>query len=276
LAAQRLAPLEVLFHEFAVQPRRGQTWKLNALGWATTALGGVLANGADRILVSTPAWTPSVRRFVPGCRPVWLPIPSTMGEEAPPETAAVRRTLTDDGRIPALVGHFGSYGGITTPGLTGCLRELLPLDAGFGVVLIGRGSDRYAAEFLAAHPGHAGRVTATGDGEARAVAAHIAACDVLVQPFPNGVTTRNTSTTVSLALGRPVVTTRGGLTESLWGAERAAVLVPPNDGRAMAEAVIDLLRDPARRARLGGRAAEAYRKWFALDVAVATPRQPPV
>ncbi len=60
----------------------------------------------------------------------------------------------------------------------------------------------------------------------------------------------------ALALGLPVVaTTAGGIPQAVRN-ETQAVLVPPDDERALAEAIIRVARDDSLRARLGAAAAE--------------------
>ena len=57
----------------------------------------------------------------------------------------------------------------------------------------------------------------------QALADHIGACDLLIQPYPDGISSRRTSAMAGLALGIPVITTTGSLTESLWAETRARV-----------------------------------------------------
>ena len=52
------------------------------------------------------------------------------------------------------------------------------------------------------------------------LSAHIAACDLFVQPYPDGITSRRTSAMACLSRARPVVTTTGHLTEPLWAENR--------------------------------------------------------
>lgn len=69
---------------------------------------------------------------------------------------------------------------------------------------------------------------------------------------------RSLSVQEALLAGRPVVATRvGGLPELVGD---AAVLVPPNDPGALAEALERILDDPAWAATLAARAAEAARR----------------
>ena len=65
------------------------------------------------------------------------------------------------------------------------------------------------------------------------IAAHLTACDVLMQPYPDGITVRRTSAMAALARGRAVVTTTGHLTEPLWADEDAVALVDVADPGAL-------------------------------------------
>jgi glycosyltransferase involved in cell wall biosynthesis len=60
----------------------------------------------------------------------------------------------------------------------------------------------------------------------------------------------------AMHFGRAVVATRVGGTPELVEDDVTGVLVPPRDHAALARAVVALLRDPARRARLGATAAK--------------------
>ena len=97
------------------------------------------------------------------------------------------------------------------------------------------------------------------------LAAHLAACDLLVQPFVEGVTTRRTSLMAGLALGVPIVTNSGPLTESLWGDEQLVALVPVNTPQALAERVDGILQDVSARQALGQRGKEGYARLFSME-----------
>ena len=76
------------------------------------------------------------------------------------------------------------------------------------------------------------------------LSAHIAACDLFVQPYPDGITSRRTSAMACLSQARPVVTTTGHLTEPLWAESDAVALVDVDDCAAFARPVD---RSPASR-----------------------------
>ncbi len=82
----------------------------------------------------------------------------------------------------------------------------------------------------------------------------------------------------SLALGLPLVTNTGHLTEPLWRTLGAVALVEGTDPTALVPEAERLLAHPEARAALGARAAEVYRQRFSLERTVetllgATPRQ---
>ena len=68
-----------------------------------------------------------------------------------------------------------------------------------------------------------------------------------------------------MAAGNPVVATRVGGVPDLVDEGETGYLVPPRDPAALAERLGDLLRDPAKRARMGAVARERARERFGLE-----------
>ena len=95
---------------------------------------------------------------------------------------------------------------------------------------------------MARHGSLAGRVSATGTLNASDLSAHIAACDVLLQPYPDGVTSRRTTAMAGLFARVPVVTTQGKLTERFWQ-EGAVKLADVGDVNGIVRHVLQLLAD---------------------------------
>jgi glycosyltransferase involved in cell wall biosynthesis len=217
------------------------------------------------LFVSTPAWLPLLPSATTG-RPVeWLPVPSNVALTTDPvAVAAIRAGVTSepDGLI---LGHFGTFGESITVQLEQALPRLLRSDRHRSALLIGRGSNAFAERLLSHEPDLAGRVVASGEVTAEAVAANLRACDLLLQPYPDGATGRRTSLMAGLALGVPAVTTSGSLTEPLWAEENLAALVPANDVTALVAAAEALLTDPDARRRLGERACGGYARHFSLE-----------
>jgi len=84
----------------------------------------------------------------------------------------------------------------------------------------------------------------------------------MIQYYPDGVTTRQTSCMTPLEHGRPVVTTSGSLTEPLWQESRAVALAPASDAEALAALVHRLVGDRNERQRLGTAGRELYDRRF--------------
>jgi glycosyltransferase involved in cell wall biosynthesis len=113
-------------------------------------------------------------------------------------------------------------------------------------------------------------VVATGSLENRAVAKHLAACDLLLQPFPDGVSTRRGSVMAGIALGVPVLSNVGGNSERVWIETGAIALT----GIAqMPERVKALLADSAQRESIGAAGRILYQQQFSLDRTIETLRR---
>jgi glycosyltransferase involved in cell wall biosynthesis len=261
-----LCPLRpwIMFHEVAYPVVWRQPVRHNLLGAVHRIMASLISRAAARVFVSTPAWLPLLPRTAAGCA-AWLPIPSTVGVTADPGAVRAVRERTTTGRPGSVLGHFGTFGGAIAAALETALARLLRNDASRSALLVGRGSEAWAGRLLASHPDLTGRVTAAGAVGADDVAAHLLACDLLVQPYPDGVTGRRSSFMAGLALGAPAVTTHGALTEPLWRDERLTALAPAGDLNALIAEAERLLADADGRARLGARGRAGYARHFSIE-----------
>jgi glycosyltransferase involved in cell wall biosynthesis len=76
----------------------------------------------------------------------------------------------------------------------------------------------------------------------------------------------------ALSHGRPVVTTSGRLTEPLWSARDAVVLIPADQPAELAQAAARLIADPTQRRQLAARSRALYAERFDLAHTVETLR----
>src|SRR5271170_3617304 len=188
---------------------------------------------------------------------VWIPVPSNIPVvENCEDILAVRKRLAP--LSEPLIGHFGTYG----EGITELLDQILPAmlnDAPHAsAMLLGRNGESYVPVLIRKHPNLAARIHASGALPNHDASMHISACDLMLQPYPDGINTRRTSAISGLAHGRAIVTTTGHLTESLWAESGAVALSPVTDLRANAAIARDLLADPPRRRRMGQLARRLY------------------
>jgi glycosyltransferase involved in cell wall biosynthesis len=121
-------------------------------------------------------------------------------------------------------------------------------------------------------PSFANRIVATGVLPPAEVSRSIAACDLMLQYYPDGVSSRQTSCMAPLEHGVPVVTTSGRLTEPLWEESRAVALAPANDIPSVAGLVHRLIGDGNERQRLATAARDLYDRRFDIRHTVAALR----
>jgi glycosyltransferase involved in cell wall biosynthesis len=273
LVAQRREELWVMFHEVAFPWSRARRLRHKILAGTTQLMAAMLANRADRTFASVPAWNQLLKPLAPW-KPgaTWLPIPSNLPTSVDSDRMAATRLAMLSG-VPdcaRIVGHFGTYGPLEDPTLARAVREILSAEAEVLVLLLGRGGREFIARHgLVNHP----RVMAPGEAAADVVAAHLAACDVVFQPFIDGISSRRTSAMASLALGRPMVANVGHNTEAnVWSL--AVELIEACDGTRIAAAVRSLLATPSYSEALGGRGQVLYRTTFALERTVEILRTP--
>jgi glycosyltransferase involved in cell wall biosynthesis len=260
--------LDVMFHEVAYPLETGQALKHRVLAVTNRGMARLLLRSAERVFVATPAWQPMLQVLVPWApRPMWAPVPTNVPTVCASSAVAAVRKLS---AARWLVGHFGTYGPLVVHLLEPALAELLVRAPDVHVLLLGRGGPAFAAALRRRHPALGGRLTATGTLDGDSVAAHLTACDVLLQPYPDGICTRRGSAMAALALGRPIVTNAGRFCESIWHTASAVALAAPD---ALAETVLELLADGPRRDELGRAARALYRAHFAVEHTITALRR---
>jgi glycosyltransferase involved in cell wall biosynthesis len=251
--------VRVMFHEPFVQwsarhPRR------NVLAAATHAMAWLLLRAARVAYVSTPAWERLLRPLAGGGHgPMpWLPIPSTVPRVVDAAgVAGVRRRL---GGGP-VVGHFGTYGGQVAPLLEQALLPVLATSPAVAL-LLGAGGPEFAARLERAHPTLRGRLVAPGRQEPAALSLHLQACELALQPYPDGVTARRTTAMAALANGVPLVSMDGAFTEPQW---RESGLRLADGPGAMVAAALRFLCDPPLRLRAAADGLALYEREFSMD-----------
>jgi glycosyltransferase involved in cell wall biosynthesis len=119
-------------------------------------------------------------------------------------------------------------------------------------------------------------IYATGELSTEKISSHIAACDLLIQPFPDGVSTRRTTVMAALSHGKPVITTHGVLTEAFWKESGAIALAPAEDVTAFTGLLRQLQNDASKRSSLGRAAKSLYIERFDPPFTIAALRNTPI
>jgi glycosyltransferase involved in cell wall biosynthesis len=225
----------------------------------------MLLAASGRVYLSIPAWESLLRPYETGARKemVWLPIFSTIPVvEDVDAVATLRRQLAGADRV--IIGSFGTFGGTIGQVTLEILSALLTNHADRLGLLLGRNGERLAEQLRSADSSLSNRVIAPGSLPAKEISLHLQACDLLVQPYPDGISARRTSAMAGLAHGVPMVTTRGFLSEPLWEETQCVALVATDDPLGLTQSAESLLADSARRLHLGARGRIVYEKHFPL------------
>ncbi len=277
-------PLLTVLHEFAY-PWRRRGWR--GAAWAVsqrTLLTEVVRASSALVLTADfqQRWVASRRwlaRRPSVVAPVFsnLPPPTIVGPPFATTVAGLARAATPAGFAPAVtfagrasaapgepsacdrpaVGLFGySAEGAAVELTLDALRLLADRGVPVELSLLGApGRDSSAGEMwlLAARTrGVEDALTFSGVVAPQALSDALAACDVLLFAETAGPTTRKTTLAASLAAGRPLVAIDG---PSAWlelARAHAARIVPPA-APALADALQELLADPALREAQGAR-----------------------
>jgi len=272
LFGRRHSRTAVMFHEVMFPMRVSQPLKHNVIGLTTRLMAMLVARSAERIFVATPLWDGLLRRFVgPHNSISWLPVPSNIPViDDPAAVAAMRLAYSPDG-VP-LLGHFGTYTGLVAQSVEALLAPVLENRSDARVLLIGANSNSFRERWVAAHPGFVDRVCATGALAPEQLSPALGACDVMIQPYPDGVSTRRGSVMAPLAHGRAVVTTNGVATEPLWAQSGAVAMAPADDHDAMQSLIARMVADEGERLRMASAAKKLYAQRFALRHTIAALR----
>jgi glycosyltransferase involved in cell wall biosynthesis len=265
--------VEVMVHEPYLAFGEG-SWKQSGAAAVHRLMTMVLLDAARHVWVSIPAWEACLRPYALRRRlPVrWLPVASNIPVvNDPASTKAVRASYAPAGE--QVVGHFGTYDRHIKRLLLKTVPALLRGRASRLMLLMGRGSVAMREELIGQCPELAERLHATGTLPAAELSLHLSACDLMLQPYIDGVSSRRTSVMVGLSHGLPVVTTSGRLTESLWQESKAVALSPVEDLEALVKTAEGLLTNEGERRRMSDAARSLYDERFDVKRTISALRE---
>ncbi|HYP14479.1 MAG TPA: glycosyltransferase family 4 protein [Bryobacteraceae bacterium] len=264
--------IEVMFHE-PFLPFRRNNFRQSAAALVHRFMTVNLLWAASKVWVSIPAWEQALRPFslLKQLNFGWLPVPANLDTlDDPASIAEVRSRYAE--RDTLLIGHFGTYGSPVSDLLTPLVRKVLCESSRHRLVLIGRGGQSYREGLISETPTVGERVFATGGLPDAELSAHLSACDIMLQPYPDGVSTRRGSVMACLAHGVPVVTNEGFLSEPIWRDTQSVALARSADPAALFESFSSVARSAALRQRLRLAARQAYNDFFDVRHTVAALR----
>jgi glycosyltransferase involved in cell wall biosynthesis len=262
--------IELMVHEPFIELKR-RPLRHVAVALVHRVMTIVLMGSVRRVWVSIPAWEPLLRPYAFGrtVRIDWLPVPACV--TALRDAEGLARETHVSGAQP-LIGHFGSYGREVSTLLMNALPAMMDSSAHPSLLLIGARSQAFRDTLIAQHPAWSTRVHATGYVASVDLTRYLEVCDLFLQPYPDGITSRRTSVMACLAMGRPIVSTTGHLTEPLWETSGAVKLAPVSEPQGLVSAALQLMAEPDERKRLGRAGLRLYRDRFTLAGVTATLR----
>jgi Glycosyl transferases group 1 len=247
--------LDVMVHEpFA--DFIGPSWIQPARALVQRSMTRAVVRSARRVWLSIPGWMPRVLPMLrPGLTPRVLPVSGTIPvDRDSQDIAALRRRLLSGAKV--LVGYFGAGGRYADAALERVFHEIAARRQDVRFLLVGRGTGELAARLR----GRAG-VRVTGLLPARELSQHLQACDLLLQPYVDGISGRRTTTISALEHAVPVVTTFGRLSEPFWRDTSAVETIAADTPELLAGAVERLL-EPHRNAEARAAAVALYAARF--------------
>jgi glycosyltransferase involved in cell wall biosynthesis len=268
LLGQRRSPIVTIFHEVGCGFSLSQPVKYNLQAAVHRAMATIVVRSSRRVIVTIPRWRDLLRPLAArGCSIEVFPAFSNFSVvEEPGAIRAVRQRALPKGGL--LIGHFGSYGANVTPMLDASMARLLENNSTVAILLLGRGGDDFRNVLTKRHPHLCERVTATGTLPPDMLSVHLSACDLMLQPYPDGISGRRSSALVGLQHGRAMVSTIGELSEPYWNDTDALLAVRAGDTEAFSVCAESALRDPELRMTLGAAAARIYKERFSPEPTV--------
>jgi hypothetical protein len=197
----------------------------------------------------------------------WLPVPSNIPVVR--EDSAVLEIKNKCSGAKGLVGHFGTYGVLTQKLLMNLLPHFLNRNPDVNLLCLGKNGDKFRENYIKIYPEWRNRVFATGRQSDSCLSIGISACDVMMQPYMGGISTRNGSLMAVLSHGIPCVANRGHVTDPEWDEWGIVDLVEPEDFHGMVEKTKHLLEDPDLRVKRSRQIIDHYDKFFSLKQSVA-------
>ncbi len=220
-------------------------------------------HGADLVVVvSNASCAELVERGIPTSKILLTPNavdaeyynPAISGEDVR------NKLLLSDKVVVGFIGTFGLWHGAEI--LAKAIPAVLASYPSVHFLFVGDGEQRPQVEGYVRDHISSDNVTFTGIVPQESARDYLAVCDILVSPHvPNEDGTAFFGSPTKLfeymAMGRAIVASRLGQIGDVLEDENSALLVPPTDSTALAEAIVRLIGDSSLRRQLGQAARQA-------------------
>ena len=229
----------------------------------------VILRLASKVFAGNKKWIEQLEPWKPKKLSIrWLPVFSNVPFRDDPEEVDRTRNRLLGSNNTQIVGHFGTYGPHTRDLLGPVFSSLLIRPSRLNLLLLGRGGTDFKSDFAKQYPHLESRIFATGDLSQSNLSIHLQACDLMVQPYWGGLSTRNGSLMALLLHRLPVVGNYGPITDKEWFDWRAVELVKEGDWQALVDKALMLLENKEERAWLSSSGYKLYLETFSLQATV--------
>jgi hypothetical protein len=157
--------------------------------------------------------------------------------------------------------------------LEAIIPSLLAIDPRITILLIGTNSEIFRKALVDRDIALEARILATGTLRADEISLAISSCDVMAQPYPDGVSTRRTTMMAALNHARAIVTTHGAFTEPLWQQSGAAALTECGNFSDFVSVSTDIISDSNLRRSYENAARVLYHSRFDVRHTIETLRK---
>ena len=267
--------LDVMVHEPGLGFGEGSL-QHNAAAAVHRVMLALLLDRARQVWISIPAWAEVLRPWAfrrDDLSFEWLPVPSNVPVQSLNGQVGARRTELLGGAEGLILGHFSTYPASTRLALRELLPPLLAAAPDLHVQLLGRGAEAAAGELETALGRHAARVHVSPSATPARLSRDLQSCDLLLQPYADGASSRRTTLMAALAHGLPVVTTTGRLSEPLWKESNSVAAMAAGDLPGLARTVLELARQPEKRQLMSAAARETYQSRFSIERSIQALRR---
>jgi glycosyltransferase involved in cell wall biosynthesis len=232
-------------------------WRWTLMGlWQRCQLAAALWE-SHLAFVSIDPWARSLRKL-PFARPTFhLPVGSNLPDMRAARSAQRMQLNADDDTVVIATFTTGIPGRLVSH-VAAAIDEVARTGQKILVLNLGAGAPRLDGAI--AEPVE---LIEPGRLPSEELASNLAASDLFLAPFIDGVSTRRTTVMAALQHGVPVVGTSGFLTDRIFrDAANQLRLVPVESPQAFAAAAVHLVSNPVERVALGTAGRELYERSF--------------
>jgi len=255
----------VMFHEAFLEfdLRR---WRQAAAALVHRIMATLLLRASNRVWVSIPRWEARLERYAPADRVFsWVPIPSSFAVVNDQSGVERLRGRIASGPGIRIVGHFGIAGDQRVPVVQKAFCSLLRARDDVHVLFIGQNSEKARQDMLTGAEIQSDRIHCTGTISPAEVSRAIQICDVLLQPYPDGVSSRRGSLMAALDHGIAVATNAGIHTEPVWREAQDFTLAASDSAPDLVDLALRLLESPELQRVQAQAGRNLYRAKFGIE-----------